>query len=199
MSAVPQRVWTPESYLAFERASETKHEYLAGEVFAMTGASENHNLVTANALASLHAQLRRTPCRIYPSDMRLNVPAVGLYTYPDVTVVCGEPQFDEDEVPDTLLNPTVLIEVLSPSTENYDRGKKFQYYRTLESLQEYLLISQESARIEHYVRQGEQWLFGDAYRLEDVMKLPSIDCTLALADVYEKVTFEPEAGQDAST
>jgi Uma2 family endonuclease len=199
MSAAPQQVWTPESYLAFERESETKHEYLAGEIFAMTGASENHNLVTANTLASLHAQLRRTPCRIYPSDMRLKVPAVGLYTYPDVTVVCGEPQFDEDEVPDTLLNPTVLIEVLSPSTESYDRGKKFQHYRTLESLQEYLLISQESARIEHYVRQGEQWLFSDAYRLEDVVKLPSIDCSLALADVYEKVTFEPEADQGAST
>jgi Uma2 family endonuclease len=199
MSAAPQQVWTPERYLAFERASETKHEYLAGEIFAMTGASENHNLITGNTLASLHTQLRRTPCRIYPSDMRLKVPAAGLYTYPDVTAVCGEPQFEEDAVPDTLLNPTVLIEVLSPSTENYDRGKKFQYYRTLESLQEYLLISQESARIEHYVRQGEQWLFSDAYRLEDVVKLPSIDCTLALADVYEKVTFEPEAGQDAST
>jgi Uma2 family endonuclease len=199
MSAVPQQVWTPESYLAFERESDTRHEYLAGEIFAMTGASENHNLITGNTLASLHTQLRRTPCRIYPSDMRLKVPAAGLYTYPDVTVVCGEPQFDEDEVPDTLLNPTVLIEVLSPSTENYDRGKKFQHYRTLESLQEYLLISQESARIEHYVRQGEQWLFSDAYRLEDVVKLPSIDCILALADVYEKVTFEPEVGQDAST
>jgi Uma2 family endonuclease len=189
MSALPEQHLTPEQYLEFERNSDERHEYFQGEIYAMSGASREHNKISGNAFASLHTQLRQRPCEIYQNDMRVKVRAVGLYTYPDVVVVCGEPKFEDGEF-DTLLNPTVLIEVLSPSTENYDRGKKFQHYRTLESLQEYLLISQESARIEHYVREGDQWIFTDATQLEDVVTLPSIDCTLALADVYEKVSFE---------
>jgi Uma2 family endonuclease len=189
MSALPEQHLTPEQYLEFERNSDERHEYFQGEIYAMSGASEAHNTITFNTAGSLHFQLRKRPCKGYSTDMRVKVRAVGLYTYPDVVVVCGEPKFEDGEF-DTLLNPTVLIEVLSPSTENYDRGKKFQHYRTLESLQEYLLISQESARIEHYVREGDQWIFTDATQLEDVVTLPSIDCTLALADVYEKVSFE---------
>jgi Uma2 family endonuclease len=191
MSALPQQRWTPESYLVFERASEEKHEYFNGSIYAMTGASENHNLIMVSTSASLHNQLRKRPCRVYPSDMRVKTRSTVLYTYPDISVVCGDSQF-EDDVFDTLLNPTVIIEVLSPSTERYDRGKKFQHYRTLESLQEYLLIAQDSVRIEHYVRRGEQWLLTDAKHLDTVLTLPSIECKLALADVYEKVSFDDE-------
>ncbi|MFN8373095.1 MAG: Uma2 family endonuclease [Anaerolineae bacterium] len=194
MSAQPEHKWTVEEYLAFERDSQERHEFWNGEVFAMTGASRKHTVITGNVYASLHGQLRKSPCEVYQMDMRVNVSATGLYTYPDVSVVCDKPLFTDDSPP-SLLNPTLIIEVLSPSTEKYDRGKKFQDYRKLESLQEYLLVAQEAARIEHYVRQpdGKWTLFSDASSLEETITLPSIDCTLALADVYEKVTFEGES------
>jgi Uma2 family endonuclease len=195
--ALPKKFMTPEEYLDFERASQTKHEYFAGEIFAMAGASENHNLIVMSAGANLYAQLRKRPCKAYASDMRVKTRSTVLYTYPDISVVCGEPQFEDAEV-DTLLNPTVIIEVLSPSTESYDRGKKFQHYRTLESLQEYLLIAQDEPHIEHYVRQPDhQWLLSEAQGMEASLELPFIECTLALADVYEKVTFESGAATDS--
>jgi Uma2 family endonuclease len=191
MSALPEAHWTVESYLAFERQSEIKHEFLNGEIYDLTGASPNHVFITGNTFASLHTQLRKQPCRIYSNDMRVRVSA-GHYTYPDIIVVCGEPQSDKDNG-DNLLNPTLIIEVLSPSTEGYDRGDKFGSYRGLESLQEYVLIAQDKYQIEHYVRQSEGgWLFSDASKPEDVVVLPSINCTLLLSDVYEKVTFEEE-------
>ncbi|MAS36854.1 MAG: hypothetical protein CL610_22810 [Anaerolineaceae bacterium] len=193
MSALPRESthMTEVEYLAFERASEIKHEFLDGQVYAMTGASRAHNLISLYTAANLINQLKGRPCEVYPSDMRLKVQASGLYTYPDVTVVCGEPQFADGEF-DTLLNPTLLIEVLSPSTESYDRGKKFQQYRQLESLQEYILIAQDSPRIEHFLRQpdSDTWVLQDAAGLDTSLQLASIGCTLALADVYEKVTFE---------
>jgi len=192
MSALPQQtpvVMTEAEYLAFERASELKHEFIQGEVFAMTGASEAHNLISVNLITTLKTQLRGRPCKIYPGDMRLKVEASGLYTYPDISVVCGEAQFVDEEF-DTLTNPTLLIEVLSPSTEGYDRGKKFQEYRKLASLREYLLVSQDSARIERFLLQEtDLWELTDAIGLDAVIELPSIDCTLALAEVYEQVTF----------
>jgi Uma2 family endonuclease len=192
--ALPEKFVTPEAYLKFERSSEIKHEYYGGTVFAMTGASRNHNLIVANVIATLHTQLRKRPCIVYPSDMRVKTRSSVLYTYPDISVVCGESQF-EDEFVDTLLNPTVLFEVLSPSTERYDRGKKFQHYRTLPSLQEYVLIAQDSYRIEHFTRQpNDEWLLADAASLDAAIQLPSIQCQLALADVYEKVTFDDESG-----
>jgi len=192
MVAIRGQVWTEAAYLAFERSSEERHEYLDGHIYLMSGASANHNLVVGNAYAALHAQLRKRPCVIYPSDMRVKVRPSGLYTYPDISVVCGTPQFADDEH-DTLLNPTLLIEVLSPSTESYDRGKKFQNYRMLDSLQEYVLIAQDSTRIERYTRQADdEWLLKDVSQVEAVLELPSIQCSLALADVYEKVTFENE-------
>jgi Uma2 family endonuclease len=189
MSALPKTKWTTEEYLAFERQSEIKHEFLNGEIYAMTGASRNHNIIAGNTIASLHSQLRKQPCEIYPSDMRVRVSATH-YTYPDIIVVCGEPHYDQD-MGDNLLNPTIIIEVLSPSTESYDRGEKFRSYRRLDSLQEYVLIAQDRYLIEHYVRQSTgQWLLSDAAQPEDVVVLPSINCTLLLSDVYEKVTFE---------
>ena len=150
MPAMPKPLLTPEEYLARERRAETKSEYLRGEVFAMAGASRAHNLIASNAAGELRQQLRDRPCEVYPSDMRVKVSPSGLYTYPDVTVVCGEPQFEDAEV-DTLLNPKVLVEVLSPSTADYDRGGKFTHYRRLPSLQEYVLISQDRPLVEHYV------------------------------------------------
>src|SRR5258708_7680372 len=136
MSALPEMTWTVERYLAFERESDLRHEYLNREIFALAGASLRHNLIAANTLASLHSQLRKRECTVYPSDMRLKVSRTGLYTYPDLSVVCGTPQLEDDHQ-DTLLNPTLIIEVLSPSTESYDRGKKFQHYRTVETLPNY--------------------------------------------------------------
>jgi Uma2 family endonuclease len=192
MAAQPKTYLSVEDYLAGERMSDVKHEYYAGEVFAFAGGSEAHNLIAANVLASLHTQLRRRPCKVYPSDMRVKVQRTGLYTYPDVVVVCGQPQF-EDVEHDTLLNPTVIIEVLSPSTERYDRGKKFQNYRTIDSLAEYLLIAQDTYRIEQYIRQpDQQWLLSEATSLDAMIELPSIRGTLALVDVYEKVTIDEE-------
>jgi Uma2 family endonuclease len=190
--ALREKFVTPEAYLEFERASATKHEYFGGKVYAMTGASANHNLIVANTLASLHGQLRKRPCRVYPSDMRVKTQSSILYTYPDISIVCGEHYF-EDAERDTLLNPVVIIEVLSPSTERYDRGKKFQHYRTLASLQEYVLIAQDSIRIEHFVRQpNDEWLLSDTTEIDSRVELTSIERHLVLADVYEKVTFEDE-------
>lgn len=189
MSSQPQLRYTPEEYLMRERQAEYKSEYLAGEIFAMSGASERHNLIAGNIFAAFHAQLRGRPCRAYVNDMRVKVSTTGLYTYPDVVALCGEPQFD-DEQKDTLLNPTVIVEVLSPSTEAYDRGGKFGHYRKLASLAEYVLVSQEESHIEHYVRQPDnQWLLSEASGLQEAVQLPSINCTLALSEVYEKVTF----------
>ena len=184
---------TPEEYLKFERASEEKHEYYAGEVFAMTGASKNHNLIVGNTIATLHSQLRQKPCQLYPSDMRVKIPLTGLYTYPDMSVVCGTPAFEDNEV-DTLLNPTLIIEVLSPSTEAYDRGKKFRHYLTINSLQEYILISQDSVHLERFMLRDGEWIYSDVNSMDAVITLPSIDCTLQLSDVYEKVTFDDPEG-----
>jgi Uma2 family endonuclease len=192
MTALPKQKWTPESYLEFERVSETKHEYLDGEVYEMVGGSPRHNLIMVNTLATLHAQLRKRPCIVFPNDMRIKVSPTGLYTYPDLSVVCGEPRF-EDEKRDTLLNPVALFEILSPSAERHDRGKKFLHYRALPSLLSSVLIAQDSYHIEHYARQPDNtWVLRDAKGMDAVLELPAIGCTLALADVYEKVSFDGE-------
>lgn len=190
MTAQPKTALSEEEYLAHERASAIKHEYYRGRVYAMTGAKESHNLIAGNTLATFHGQLRRKPCRVYPSDMRVKVLRTGLNTYPDITIVCGPPHFT-DPVHDTLTNPIVLIEILSPSTERYDRGLKFENYRTIDTLRDYLLIAQDHYHIEHYVRQANgQWLLTEANQLDQVIDLQSIECTLGLEDVYEKVEIE---------
>jgi Uma2 family endonuclease len=192
MTVQPKTRLSEEVYLARERSSPVKHEYFRGRIFAMTGAKEPHNLIAGNTLASLHMQLRRKPCRVYPSDMRVKVLQTGLNTYPDISVVCGQPQFTDD-VRDTLVNPTVIVEVLSSSTERYDRGMKFQNYRTIDTLSDYILISQTAHRIEHYVRQNQGlWLLQEFTLLDETVILRSIDCTLLLEDIYEKVELEPD-------
>jgi Uma2 family endonuclease len=191
MSVEPHRRLSPQEYLAAERQAEVRSEYLGGDVFAMSGASRRHNLIVVNVAASLHGQLKGRACETYAGDMRIHIPATGLYTYPDVAVVCGDPRFEDSEL-DTLLNPTVLIEVLSPTTEGYDRGKKFAHYRTLESLREYVLVSQEEVRVELFTRQHEgHWLLSEASRLEEAVPLAAIGCELRLADAYDRVFASP--------
>lgn len=198
MSSLPKPHFTPEAYLERERQAPYKSEYIGGEIFAMSGASREHNLITSNINRELSTQLRGRPCETYASDMRVQTGPRGQFFYPDVVAVCGEPRFRDEQV-DTLLNPTVIVEVLSRSTEAFDRGEKFIYYRRLDSLQEYLLVSQESYRIEHFVRQPDgQWLLSEAAGSEATVSLPSIGGTLALADVYEKVGLPPEQPEEAS-
>lgn len=181
---------TPEEYLALERASESRSEYIDGEMVAMTGTSRPHSLIVTNFVADFRQQLKRRPCEVHASEMRVWIPATGLYTYPDVVVVCGEPALVDDHF-DMLTNPTVLIEVLSPTTEAYDRGRKFEHYRTLVSLREYLLVSQDQPRVEQFIRQedGSLWTFSAETGLDATVELPSIQCRLALSEIYDKVIF----------
>jgi Uma2 family endonuclease len=190
MSTVPQHYITAEEYLHRERKAEFRSEYFRGEMFAMAGASANHNLIVLNAGASLREQLKKKPCRVYPSDLRLRIEATGLYTYPDLSVVCGEPRMDSDGG-DVLLNPVVLVEVLSDSTEAYDRGKKFEHYRTIPSLKHYVLIAQDRHSIDCFSRAPNgSWSLSSCQGLDGKIVLESIDSQLIPADVYDKVVFD---------
>ena len=190
-TAAAQALFTPEEYLARERKALTKSEYRDGRIYAMPGASRKHNLITAHIVGEFYIQLRDRSCEVYPSDMRVKVSAAGLYTYPDVIVVCDEPRFDDTHF-DTLLNPTVLIEVLSPSTAAYDRAEKFASYQKLDSLREYVLIAQDNVCVEHYLRQEQDWDLTEFRSLDDVFQLPSIQCELSLQAIYAKVQFSQE-------
>lgn len=192
MASQAKPTYTVEEYLALERAAEYKSEYLAGEIVAMSGAGEPHDTITINIAGALHTQFRGRPCRVYASDMRVRVTSTGLYTYPDVVAVCGPREFADDQR-DTLLNPALICEVLPPSTEAYDHGKKFGHYRRLESLQDYLLVAQDETRVEHYTRQGDAWLLYEARDLSDTIRLPSLESELTLAAIYENVEF-PASG-----
>ncbi len=193
MSPIADPRSTPEEYLVRERKAQYRSEFVEGRVYAMAGASRAHNLVAGNVFAELRAQLRGKSCEAYVSDMRVKVSRTGLYTYPDVVAVCGEPRFEDAHV-DTLLNPVVIVEVLSGSTEGYDRGEKFSHYRRLESLREYVLVAQDRVRVEHFARHGEHWMLTEIGDPEGVLALPSLDCTVALRAVYERV--ELPAGGD---
>jgi Uma2 family endonuclease len=191
MSAQAQPRVTPEQYLAAERAAEFKHEYYDGHIYAMTGGSYRHGQIIGNLTAELHTALRKRPCSVVPNDLRLRVSPGGLSTYPDIVVICGDPKFADDQ-DDTLLNPALIVEVLSPSTEAYDRGFKSAQYRTLESLQEYALVSQTEPRVEVFRRQaGAHWLLSEAIGLEAVCDFGSLDCAVPLAGIYAKVFFSP--------
>lgn len=186
MSEKAIEVPTEKEYLKQERSSEIKHEYYQGEIFAMTGASRKHNLIVANLIGELRAQLKNTPCRVYASDMRLKIEETGLFTYPDVMVVCGEERFS-DERQDTLLNPEVIVEVLSDSTEGYDRGKKFEHCRKLASLREYVLVSQNSEKMERFLKnESGYWVLTESDDENPRLRLESIPCELHHAEVYEK-------------
>ncbi|WP_420128668.1 Uma2 family endonuclease [Longimicrobium sp.] len=177
---------TPAEYLAAERKAAEKSEYINGHVYAMAGASRVHNLIVVNTVSELRTQLRGRRCEAYANDMRVKVERTGMYTYPDVIGLCEEPRFEDENV-DTLLNPTVIIEVLSPSTERYDRGEKFAHYRRLESLREYILIAQDIRRIDHYLRDGDTWVLTEVSEPESALVISSLSCTLRLSDIYDRV------------
>lgn len=188
-----QTYLTPEEYITLERkaipdAEAVRSEYINGEIINMPGASFAHNLITNNISGELRARLKGSQYAVFANDMRISIPTARSYFYPDVGVVCEEPRF-EDDVFDTLLNPVVIVEVLSPSTEAYDRGEKFAYYRQITPLQEYILVSQDQIRIEHYYRQERQWIFTDFEKHDEILLLPSIQCELPLQEIYERVTF----------
>ena len=188
MAAVPKVRLTPAEYLDIERKAEFRSEYFAGEMFAMSGASREHNLIALNLGSALHDQLNDRTCEVYTADMRVRISS-GLYTYPDVVVVCGSPKFDDDQV-DTLLNPVVLIEVLSESTADYDRGTKFKHYRQIPSLREYVLVDQTTAQIEHFVRDDNgKWALTEIAGTEKSLSLDSIGCQVPLSEVYREVSF----------
>lgn len=186
MATDPKQRLTIQEYLILERNSETKSDYLDGETFAMTGASRKHNLISVNVLAALHAQLAGSPCEVYASDMRVRTPS-DLLTYPDVVAVCGEPRFNDNEF-DTLLNPILVVEVLSPSTETDDRLTKLDHYRTIPSLAEVVLVAQDRPRVEHWLRQEDgRWLIEELADLGRGLDLPAIRCRLPLEAIYRRV------------
>ena len=193
MSSLPNTLThfvSPEEYLERERRAEYKSEYFAGEIVAMAGAKRKHNLIAANTAVSLGTQLRDKPCEMYSNDMRVQADKEKQYSYPDVVIVCGEPQF-RDGREDTLLNPTVIVEVLSPSTEAKDRGEKFLRYRQIETLTDYVLIAQNERRVEQFTKQPDgSWRLVETFDAGEV-RLDSVVCTLSLADVYNKVKLEP--------
>lgn len=192
MSVQPKPKMTVAEYLAFELETSEKHEYFNGEIYAMGGASFFHGLLTGNLVAALHARLRGKPCRVVPADLRVKVSPTGLYTYPDVVVVCGEPKLEQPG--DTLLNPKLIVEVLSESTERKDRGWKFEQYQAIETLTDYLLVAQDTPRLELFTREADgRWLYLAENRMEASVMLGSVGCELKLADVYEKVEGLREA------
>ena len=187
MSTLPAQTYlTPEEYLAWERKQPFKNEYHNGQIVAMSGASRWHNRITLDTSTDLNNQLMNSDCEVFSGDMRVRTSPTVSYLYPDVIVVCGEARFEDDTF-DTLLNPIVVIEVLSPSTAAFDRGEKFEFYKQLASLQEYILISQDRVRVESYHRQGTQWLHNTLQRLEDVLSLASIECEIPLRAIYRRV------------
>jgi Uma2 family endonuclease len=198
MSTVPKQFITPEQYLHRERNAEFRSEYLRGEMFAMAGASANHNLIVGNCVQNIGQQLKKKPCRVYPSDLKLRIQATGLYTYPDLSVVCGEPQLESDHG-DVLLNPVVLIEVLSDSTEAYDRGKKFEHYRTIPSLKHYVLVAQDRHSIDCFsLNPDGSWSLTACQTPTGIVELAAIDSQLSAVEVYDKVVFPTITGATAA-
>ncbi len=191
--SLPQtlRRLTQSEYLEIERAAEFKSEFFEGEVFAMAGGTPQHSLIATNLAAEFNNRLKSHPCIPYNADLRIKIEGTALFTYPDLSVICGPLQFAEG-TDDTVVNPTLLVEVLSDSTEAYDRGKKFEHYRQIGTLQEYLLVSQKEPRIEQFVRQTDgRWLLNEAAGLDASLELPSLRISLSLAEVFAKVNFVP--------
>lgn len=193
MASNPTTFYTPDEYLSLERSCEAKHEYYKGEIFAMGGASPRHVLIVTNLVVSLGSQLQSGPCAVYSTDLRVKVDPTGLYTYPDVVVLCEEPRFS-DEQKDTLVNPALILEVLSESTKDYDRGGKFEQYRTIDAFVEYLLVAQDRPHVEHNTRQPDgSWLLQETNSLEDTIQLKSVPCSLRMTDIYSKIDFNTTA------
>lgn len=184
--------FTPAEYLAFERGAEIKHEYIDGQIYAMAGGSPQHNAICFNTAVAIGSQIKGTDCQGYTSDQKVRTDPQDLFSYPDLTIVCGAPLF-HDEQRDVILNPRVIIEVLSPTTETFDRDEKLTRYQRLKSLSDCLLIAQDRPRVEHYVRQPgkRQWLFTIETELSAEIEIASINCRLRLADIYDRIVFPP--------
>lgn len=202
MSAQPIARITPEQYLESERKAEFRHEYFDGEVFAMSGGTFPHGIIILNLAAEFRHSLKERSCVVTSSDVRLRVGSGRMYAYPDILIVCGDPRF-ADEQKDTLLNPTLIVEVLSPSTEAYDRGLKFRQYRTIESFQEYVLVSQYEPRIERFRRQSAgDWLLTECTGLRAACRFESVSCEIPMSEIYRNVVFSEESpetpGPDSS-
>jgi Uma2 family endonuclease len=192
MSTQPQRRYTLEEYFALEHASEAKYEYWQGEVYAMSSASPAHVQIQINLITLLRSQLRGRPCRIFSSDMRLKVPSLPPYRYPDLSALCGEPIFELIGGLEVLTNPTLIVEILSPTTEAFDRGDKFTHYKSIPSFIEYVLIAQHRPYIGQYVKQSpEVWSYRECNDLLTSLYIPSLECQLVLEELYQDVTFEP--------
>jgi Uma2 family endonuclease len=192
--------YTPEEYLALERNAEFKSEFIDGRIVAMTGASIPHNAIVSSLHGALYSRLREGPCQLFVSDLRVQVADGQRYTYPDVVAVC-EPPKTVDEVRDTLTNPALIVEVLSPSTEAYDRGEKFEHYRTIETLQEHVLVAQDRVSVERFARQGKFWVLATFTSLDEEVELTSVGCTIPLREIYEKVDLplSTQVGMDDQT
>src|SRR5258708_2629284 len=195
------RAGSPRSPIAFASGSPTstgqpastsemRREYIDGHMFAMSGASRRHSLIAVNLIREISTQLRGRNCEAHAIDMRVKVSHTGMYTYPDIVAVCGEARFEDAHI-HTLVNPTVIVEVLSESTEAYDRGEKFAHYRRLETLREYVLVAQDKVRIEHFRREGDEWILSEVSGSDATLHLGSIDCHIGVAAIYEKVNFDP--------
>jgi Uma2 family endonuclease len=181
---------TSEEYLRLERLADTRSEYFEGEIIPMPGVTREHNLINGNLVFELKSQLSGRPCEVYFCEMRVKVPVTGSYAYPDVAALCGEPVFEDAEV-DTLLNPQLLIEILSESTERHDRGLKLRHYRSIETLQEYVLVSQTEPRLERYTRGAAgDWTYSDVTDPVGVLGLSSIACRLSVARVYDRIFLQ---------
>jgi Uma2 family endonuclease len=188
--------YTPEEYLALERNAEFKSEYIDGRIVAMTGAPDPHVTISLNVHAELRTRFRGRACRAWAIDMRVQIEGGRRYTYPDVVALCGEKRFI-DGVLDTLMNPTLIVEVLSPSTEAYDRGEKFLHYRAIETLQEYVLVAQDKPLVERFVRHGEFWHLATVTGLDSSLELTSVGCTIPLREIYENVEFPASTMEEA--
>ena len=187
MSALPHFAISPAEYLVQERAAEYKSEYYNGHPYVLAGASERHNTISGNVFVELHTALKQRPCKVYTNDLKVATPGLYKFFYPDVVVVCGTPQFHDSEK-DVVLNPLLIIEVLSESTERYDRGQKFQTYQQIESLREYVLVAQNDFVVETFSLQDNgDWLYHKASGLNNIITLTALGCQLALADIYAKV------------
>jgi Uma2 family endonuclease len=192
MSAVAEPSYSLQEYLVRERTAVGKSEFYRGQIFAMAGGSPRHNTISGNISASLRGRLRGSSCRPFNSDQRIRIPANGLSTYPDVSIVCGELHLDVEDR-DAIVNPRLIFEVLSKSTESYDRGKKFDFYRHLDSLREYILVSQDEPHVERFMRQEDgSWLLTVFKGMETELQLGSVTCVLPFTEIYEDVTFGPE-------
>jgi Uma2 family endonuclease len=188
MATAALTYYTPEEYLALERHAEFKSEYIDGRIVALAGAPDPHVTISLNFHAELRACFRGRACRAWANEMRVQIGGGRRYTYPDVVAMCGEKRFI-DGVMDTLMNPALIVEVLSPTTEAYDRGEKFRHYRTIETLQEYVLVAQDQPLIERFVRHGEFWHLGTVSGLDASLELTSVGCTIPLREIYENVEF----------